>query len=59
MWGGAMEEQKIKHNNFLAFVLFLSIFMNGFEGGGYQTCLMSIGKEFSLTDAVSGMIASA
>jgi len=54
-----MEEQKIKHNNFLAFVLFLSIFMNGFEGGGYQTCLMSIGKEFSLTDAVSGMIASA
>ncbi|MCI2062955.1 MAG: MFS transporter [Eubacteriaceae bacterium] len=54
-----MEEQGFQHNNFLAYILFLSIFMNGFEGGGYQTCLLSIGKEFALTDAVAGMMASA
>lgn len=39
-------------------ILFLAVFMNGFEAAGYQTCLGSIGKEFALNEAGMGMLAS-
>lgn len=44
--------------NFLAYILFLTIFMNGFESGGYQACLLEIGREFDLSATSMGMLAS-
>ena len=38
--------------------LFLIIFMNGFEAGGYQASLWSIGKDFDLTKTTMGLFAS-
>ena len=42
----------------LYLILFLAVFMNGFEAGGYQTSLAYIGKEYALTDAGMGIMAS-
>lgn len=39
-------------------ILFLSIFMNGFEAAGYQTSLGSIGREYALNAAGMGVLAS-
>ena len=47
-----------KHKNLLAFLFFLTIFMNGFEAGGYQACLLEIGREFDLSAGSMGLIAS-
>ena len=44
--------------NFLAGILFLTIFMNGFEAGGYQACLLNIGQEFDLSASSMGLLAS-
>ena len=51
---------KFNHSsNGLAYIFFLSVFINGFEAGGYQACMISISKDFGLTDVLIGMIASA
>ena len=42
----------------LAMILFFAIFLNGFEAGGYQACLQSIGDEYSLNTALMGAFAS-
>jgi MFS family permease len=39
-------------------VLFLIIFINGFEAGGYQASLWSVGKEFDLSIASMGLYAA-
>lgn len=46
------------NKNFLAGILFLTIFMNGFEAGGYQACLLKIGQEFDLSASSMGLLAS-
>lgn len=43
----------------LAWTLYLAVFLNGFEAGGYQSVLLSIGREFDLTNSLMGMLASA
>ncbi|MCH3943652.1 MAG: MFS transporter [Atopobiaceae bacterium] len=37
---------------------FCAIFLNGFEAGGYQACLQSVGTEYSLTGSLMGALAS-
>lgn len=44
--------------NMLAYILFFAIFMNGFEAGGYQVCLLSIGQEFQVNNTTMGLLAS-
>ncbi|SKB92252.1 Fucose permease [Lachnospiraceae bacterium] len=44
--------------NDLAALLLLSIFMNGFESGGYQAALIHIGTEYSLDNRAQGIMAS-
>ena len=39
-------------------VLFLIVFINGFEAGGYQASLWSIGQHYNLSDASKGLFAS-
>lgn len=39
-------------------MLFLAVFMNGFEAAGYQTSLGYIGKEYTLDEAGIGILAS-
>lgn len=43
---------------FLALCLFVAIFLNGFEAGGYQACLQSIGDEYVLNSSLMGAFAS-
>ena len=47
-----------KKNDFLWIVLFLIIFINGFEAGGYQASLWSIGRDFDLSTTSMGLYAS-
>jgi len=42
----------------LAVLLVSAVFMNGFEAGGYQACLLSIGSDYQLSNAAMGMLAS-
>lgn len=42
----------------LLWILLLSVFMNGFEAAGYQTSLISVGKEFALDGTGMGLFAS-
>jgi MFS family permease len=42
----------------LAAVLCCALFVNGFEAGGYQACLQSIGVEYALNSALMGAFAS-
>jgi len=49
---------KRKNINDIAILLLISIFMNGFETGGYQAALLYIGKEYSLDHGAQGVIAS-
>ena len=44
--------------DFLWPVLFLIIFINGFEAGGYQASLWSIGKDFDLSVTSMGLYAA-
>ena len=44
--------------DFLWLTLFLIIFVNGFESGGYQASLWSIGQSYDLTIASMGMFAA-
>ena len=52
-----METNKISHNAGLLWVfLFLIIFINGFEAGGYQASLYRVGQTYDLSamNRVSG-----
>ena len=51
-------ENKRKNINDIAILLLISIFMNGFETGGYQAALLYIGEEYSLDHGAQGVIAS-
>ncbi len=44
--------------NDLSLLFLLSIFMNGFETGGYQAALLYIGQEFDLSIGQQGMLAA-
>lgn len=44
--------------DFLWIVLFLIIFVNGFESGGYQASLWSIGQDFDLSTTSMGLYAA-
>lgn len=44
--------------DFLWAVLFLIVFINGFEAGGYQASLWSVGREFDLSKTSMGLYAS-
>lgn len=44
--------------DYLWLILFLIIFVNGFESGGYQASLYTIGQEFDLTDTSKGLFAA-
>ena len=50
-----MHQQK---NVPLSGILFFVVFVNGFEAGGYQACLLPISRQFSLNDTLMGMLAS-
>lgn len=47
-----------KHKDYLWIVLFLVIFINGFEAGGYQASLWNIGKDFDLSKTSMGLYAA-
>ena len=49
---------RAEKRDFLWVVLFLIIFINGFEAGGYQASLWSVGKEFDLSIASMGLYAA-
>ena len=52
-----MRSQKGR-SDFLAWILYFAVFMNGFEAAGYQTSLAAIGKEYALSGAGMGMLAA-
>lgn len=52
-----MKTQK-GNGKFLCLILFLAVFMNGFEAAGYQTSLSHIGEEYALNEAGMGILAS-
>ena len=49
---------KSKKLDFLWIVLFLIIFINGFEAGGYQASLRSIGQNYDLSETSKGLFAA-
>lgn len=53
-----MERRQRKNINDLSVLLLASIFMNGFETGGYQASLLYIGEEYALDHGAQGVIAS-
>ena len=44
--------------DYLWIILFLIVFLNGFEAGGYQASLWSVGKDFDLSVTKMGLYAS-
>lgn len=50
--------QKAERNDFLWLVLFLIVFINGFEAGGYQASLWHIGQHYDLSVTSMGLFAS-
>ena len=52
-----MSKQK-SSRDYLSRILFLAVFLNGFEAAGYQTSLGSIGKEYALNETGMGILAS-
>lgn len=53
-----MERRSFWQRNDLSLLFLLSIFMNGFETGGYQAALLYIGQEFDLSIGQQGILAS-
>jgi MFS family permease len=47
-----------QQRDFLWIVLFLVVFLNGFEAGGYQASLWNIGKDYDLSVTSMGLFAS-
>lgn len=53
-----MSAEKGKKRDILWIVLFLIVFINGFEAGGYQASLWSIGKDYDLSTTSMGLYAA-
>lgn len=53
-----MRTEKGMKRDLLWIVLFLIVFINGFEAGGYQASLWSVGKDFDLSITSMGLFAS-
>ena len=53
-----MEKTSYWAKNDLSLLFLLSIFMNGFETGGYQACLLYVGQEYDLSIGQQGMLAA-
>ncbi len=53
-----MERLSFWAKNDLSVLFLLSIFMNGFETGGYQASLLYVGQEFDLSIGQQGMLAA-
>lgn len=53
-----MEKSTYWRRNDLSLLFLLSIFMNGFETGGYQAALLYVGQEFDLSIGQQGILAS-
>ena len=53
-----MTQEKGAKRDLLWIVLFLIIFINGFEAGGYQASLWNIGKDFDLSTTSMGLYAA-
>ena len=53
-----MEKTAYWKKNDLSLLFLLSIFMNGFETGGYQAALLYVGQEFDLSIGQQGMLAA-
>ena len=49
---------KAEKFDFLWIILFLIIFINGFEAGGYQASLRSIGQNYDLSETSKGLFAA-
>ena len=48
----------VTKKDYLWIILFLIVFINGFEAGGYQASLWSIGKDFDLSMSSMGLYAA-
>lgn len=55
---GSSYTTKVHGRDYLWIILFLIIFVNGFESGGYQASLWSIGKEYDLSVTSMGLFAA-
>ncbi len=55
---GSALTSKVKTNDYLWVILFLIIFVNGFESGGYQASLWSIGQTYDLSVTSMGLFAA-
>ena len=53
-----MRTETAARKDFLWIVLFLIVFINGFEAGGYQASLWSVGRDFDLTQTSMGLFAA-
>ena len=53
-----MESLSFWRRNDLSALLLASIFMNGFETGGYQAALLYVGQEYDLSIGQQGILAS-
>ena len=51
-------DQRAERSDFLWLVLFLIVFINGFEAGGYQASLWHIGQHYDLSVTSMGLFAS-
>ena len=54
----ASEASQQRKRDFLWVILFVIIFFNGFESGGYQASLWSIGQNYDLSTTSMGMFAA-
>ena len=55
---GNVRTASVRGKDFLWVILFLIIFVNGFESGGYQASLWSIGKTYDLSVTSMGLFAA-
>lgn len=53
-----MEAKSERKFDYLWIVLFLIVFINGFEAGGYQASLLNIGQSYDLSMTTMGIFAS-
>lgn len=55
---GSAYASKVKSKDYLWVILFLIIFVNGFESGGYQASMWSIGQTYDLSVTSMGLFAA-
>ena len=58
MMGTSESSTLVKRDDRLWIILFLIIFINGFEAGGYQASLWNIGETYDLSTTSMGLFAS-